>query len=126
MPGRHKQDLVQKMIAAQSELQNYLMLHKAKGYMSDKDSELLRETLFGLCSALREQFPLFRSILTPEEVVAFQDGTGALTTAALCLMGGKHDCPRFVAVDTAKLELNLNIVQRATECLTRTDLVQHA
>ena len=126
MPGRRKRDLVQKMLVAQSELQNYLILHKAKGYMSDNDSEILRGKLFGLCSALREQFPLFRAILTPEEVTAFQDGTGALTTAALCLMGGKHDCPRFVAVDTAKLELNLKIVQQATGYLTRNNMVQDA
>lgn len=126
MPGRHKQDLVQKMIAAQAELQRYLILHKAKGYMADSDSAQLREILFGLCSTLREQFPLFRSILTQEEVMAFQEGTGALTTAALCLMGGKHDCPRFVAVDTAKLEQNLKIVQRATGYLTRNHTVQDA
>ncbi|WP_058912108.1 biofilm formation regulator BssR [Entomohabitans teleogrylli] len=126
MPGLYQQRLVRKMIAARCVLQNYLALRKAKGYMSVEESAALRDRLFTLCGQLREAFPAFRERLTPEQILAFQDGTGALTTVALCLMGGRRDCPQFIAVDAGKLEQQLAIVQWATDCLSGQHEVQEA
>ncbi len=89
MPGKRKQDLDPKMAEACDALQGYVALKKVKGYMSVAESAALKEKLFALCAESREDFTKIRDDLVHEEILAFLDGTGALTTAILSQMTGK-------------------------------------
>jgi biofilm regulator BssR len=107
-------NLLNKLINANIDLDAYLQLRKAKGYMSVSENEHLRDNLFELCRELREGAPRLQHAVTPEEREALRLAGEAVASAAVCLMSGHHDCPSYIAVNVETLErclagLSLNI-----------------
>ncbi|WP_220265265.1 biofilm formation regulator BssR [Enterobacter sp. Colony194] len=114
--ARLKHDLYQKLIVARNALSAYLKLRKAKGYMSVAESNHLRDSLFDLCAFWREKHPRLKLALREDELAALHRGLDAISSAAVYLMTGSHDCPLYITVDADKLEraiatLNLSIRQ---------------
>ncbi|HHG8772620.1 TPA: biofilm formation regulator BssR [Raoultella planticola] len=106
--------LLNKLINAHIDLDAYLQLRKAKGYMSVSENEHLRDNLFELCSEMREHGLRLQHAIAPEEREALRLAGGAVASAAVCLMSGHHDCPSYIAVNVETLErclaeLSLNI-----------------
>ena len=98
--ARLKRNLLNKLVNARIDLDAYLQLRKAKGYMTVSESDELRDNLFELCTEMRTQAVLPE----PEEREALHNAAEAMVTAAVSLMSGRHDCPQFVTVDADKLE----------------------
>ena len=106
--------LLQKLINANIDIDAYLQLRKAKGYMSVSENDHLRDNLFELCGEMREYGLQLQHVLAPEEKDALRLAGGAIASAAVCLMSGHHDCPSYIAVNVETLErclagLSLNI-----------------
>ena len=99
-----RRDLLQKMIVAKIDLAAYLSLRRAKGYMTVVESEHLRDNLFGLCIEYRRNLPDVKILFLPQEIASFDRGIAAISSAAVCLMTGQHDCPHYIAIDADKLE----------------------
>ncbi|MCT4716439.1 biofilm formation regulator BssR [Enterobacteriaceae bacterium H18W14] len=99
-----KRDLLKKMIIAKIDVAAYLSLRRAKGYMSVVESEHLRDNLFDLCTEYRENLPDVKKVFLPQEIASFERGIAAISSAAVCLMTGRHDCPHYIAIDADKLE----------------------
>lgn len=99
-----RRDLLQKMIVAKIDVSAYLSLRRAKGYMSIVENEHLRDNLFELSNEYRAKMPEIKAQLPPQELASFERGMAAVSSAAVCLMTGRHDCPRYIAVDADKLE----------------------
>ncbi|MCT4702523.1 biofilm formation regulator BssR [Enterobacteriaceae bacterium H20N1] len=99
-----KRDLLKKMIIAKIDVAAYLSLRRAKGYMSVVESEHLRDNLFDLCTEYRENLPDVKKVFLPQEIASFDRGIAAISSAAVCLMTGRHDCPHYIAIDADKLE----------------------
>lgn len=59
--------LLQKLINANIDIDAYLQLRKAKGYMSVSENDHLRDNLFELCREMRAQAPRLQSAISPEE-----------------------------------------------------------
>jgi Biofilm formation protein (YliH/bssR). len=97
-------NLVNKLINARIDLDAYLMLRKAKGYMSVSDNEHLRTNLFELCGEMRSNAPMLIRSVTPKEKDALREAGEALASAAVCLMTGHRDCPTSIAVNVETLE----------------------
>lgn len=97
-----KRCLLKKMIVAKIDIAAYLSLRRAKGYMSVVESEHLRDNLFDLCTEFQQQD--LRTGFAPQELPLLERGIAAISSAAICLMTGRHDCPRYIAVDADKLE----------------------
>ena len=107
-------NLMNKLINANIDLDAYLQLRKAKGYMSVSENDHLRDNLFELCHEMRERAPRLQHAIAPEEKEALRLAGEAIASAAVCLMTGHHDCPSYIAVNVDKLErclavLTLNI-----------------
>lgn len=116
--ARLNHDLLQQMIVARNALSAYLKMRKAKGYMSVAESNHLRDSLFVLCATYREISPRLKLALHEDELAALHRGLDAVSSAAVCLMTGCHDCPLYITVDAEKLEhaidaLNLSLHQLA-------------
>lgn len=103
---RLKCNLLNKLINARIDLDAYLQLRKAKGYMTVSESDELRDNLFDLCTEMRHQ----AALTEPEAREALHNAAEAMVTAAVSLMSGRHDCPQFVAVDADKLEHCLTVL----------------
>lgn len=86
-------NLLNKLINANIDLDAYLQLRKAKGYMSVSENEHLRDNLFELCCEMREHAPRLQHAVTPEEREALRLAGEFVASAAVCLMSGHHDCP---------------------------------
>ncbi|RKQ40336.1 biofilm formation regulator BssR [Enterobacter sp. R1(2018)] len=99
-----RRDLLQKLIVAKIDLSAYLTLRRAKGYMTIVENEHLRDNLFDLCNEYREKLPEVQAGLMPQEITSFDRGIAAVSSAAVCLMTGRHDCPHYIAVDADRLE----------------------
>ena len=99
-----KRNMMNKIINARIDLDAYLQLRKAKGYMSISDNEHLRTNLFDLCGELRSKAPQLIQSATPKERDALRQAGEAIASAAVCLMTGHHDCPTSIAVNVASLE----------------------
>ncbi len=99
-----RRDLLQKMIVAKIDLAAYLSLRRAKGYMTVVESEHLRDNLFELCTEYRQNLPDVAIVFLPQEIASFDRGIAAISSAAVCLMTGQHDCPHYIAIDADKLE----------------------
>lgn len=59
--------LLQKLINANIDIDAYLQLRKAKGYMSVSENDHLRDNLFELCREMRAQAPRLQNAISPEE-----------------------------------------------------------
>jgi biofilm regulator BssR len=104
--ARLTRNLLNKLINARIDLDAYLRLRKAKGYMTVSESDELRDNLFDLCTEMRHQ----TALPEPEAREALHNAAEAMVTAAVSLMSGRHDCPQFVAVDADKLERCLTVL----------------
>ncbi|MGB7802429.1 biofilm formation regulator BssR [Buttiauxella sp.] len=99
-----KREVLKKMIIAKIDVAAYLSLRKAKGYMSVNETEHLRDNLFDLSAEYREKCLSLTSRLSSQEIASLNQGIGAVSAAAVCLMSGPHDCPQYIAIDADKLE----------------------
>lgn len=118
MSGRTlKNDLLQKLKVAKGEIAAYLALRKAKGYMSVSESELLRGRLLDVCHRSHDAAFMLQASLPDDEKDDFRHAVEACSSAALCLMSGRKDCPQFIAVDAAKLEASLMLLSRSLNAL---------
>jgi len=106
-------NLLNKLINANIDLDAYLQLRKAKGYMSVSENEHLRDNLFELCGEMREYGLQLQHVLAPEEKDALRLAGGAIASAAVCLMSGRQDCPMYISVNADKLERSLNVLDHA-------------
>ena len=123
---RLKRDLLNKLINARIDLAAYLQLRKAKGYMSVRESEHLRDNLFELCNFMREKAPALQANYGESEEVALRRAAEVLSIAGVCLMNGRHDCPNFIAVNAEKLENCLTTLSLCIMCLNKHEqLEQH-
>lgn len=113
--ARLTRNLLNKLVNARIDLDAYLQLRKAKGYMTVSESDELRDNLFELCTEMRGQ----AALPEPQEREALHNATQAMVKAAVSLMSGHHDCPQFVAVDADKLERCLTVL---TSSITQLDL----
>ena len=107
-------NLMNKLINANIDLDAYLQLRKAKGYMSVSENDHLRDNLFELCNEIRENAPRLQDVVTPEEKEVLHLVEDAVASAAVCLMSGHHDCPAYIAVNVENLNrclmgLSLNV-----------------
>lgn len=57
--------LLQKLINANIDIDAYLQLRKAKGYMSVSENDHLRDNLFELCREMRAQAPRLQNAISP-------------------------------------------------------------
>jgi biofilm regulator BssR len=121
-----KRDLLKKMIVAKIDIAAYLSLRRAKGYMSVVESERLRDNLFGLCNEYREKLPEVKAALLAQEIASLDRGIAAVSSAALCLMSGRHDCPHYIAIDADKLESCLERLSQSLNGLLVTQLAVEA
>lgn len=112
-----RHDLLKELIEAKIEVAAYLALRRAKGYMSISETERLREHLFRLCTECRERLPALNATLGPHEKVALEQAAAALSAAAVSLMTGRHDCPRYIAIDADKLDGCLNRLSHSLNAL---------
>ena len=96
--------LLQKLINANIDIDAYLQLRKAKGYMSVSENDHLRDNLFELCREMHAQAPRLQNAISPEERDVLRLAGESVAAAALCLMSGHHDCPLYIAVNVEKLE----------------------
>lgn len=118
MSGRTlKHDLQHKLQAVKGEIAAYLALRKAKGYMSVSESEQLRTRLLDICHRSRDAAFVLQASLADDEKDDFRHAVEACSSAALCLMSGRKDCPQYIAVDAAKLETSLMQLTRSLNTL---------
>lgn len=115
--ARLKRNLLNKLINARIDLDAYLQLRKAKGYMTVSESDELRDNLFDLCTEMRTQGAQLSALPEPKEREALHNAAEAMVTAAVSLMSGRHDCPQFVAVDADKLERCLAVLTTSIQQL---------
>ena len=119
-------NLVDKLINANIDLDAYLQLRKAKGYMSVSESDHLRDNLFELCHEMRERAPRLQNAIALEEKEALRLAGEAIASAAVCLMSGHHDCPSYIAVNVDKLENCLTVLTLNIHKLNDSAPITHA
>lgn len=99
-----KRKLVGRLINARIDLDAYLQLRKAKGYMSVGESDHLRTNLLELCSELRDNAVALKRCTTLNELEMMRQAGEAMASAAVCLMSGRYDCPSYIAVNVETLD----------------------
>lgn len=119
-------NLMNKLINANIDLDAYLQLRKAKGYMSVSENDHLRDNLFELCHEMRKHAPRLQCAVTPEEKEALRLAGEAIASAAMCLMSGHHDCPAYIAINVDKLESCLAVLTLNIHKLNASASVTHA
>lgn len=119
-------NLMNKLVNANIDLDAYLQLRKAKGYMSVSENDHLRDNLFELCHEMREHAPRLQHAVAPEEKEALRLAGEAVASAAVCLMSGHHDCPSYIAVNVDTLESCLAVLTLNIHKLNKSAPVTHA
>lgn len=120
-----KRNMMNKIINARIDLDAYLQLRKAKGYMSIGDNEHLRRNLFDLCGELRSSVPLLIRSAGPQERDAWRQAGEAIGYAAVCLMSGHHDCPTAITVNVDSLERCLTTLSESIHAMNAHVLYRH-
>jgi biofilm regulator BssR len=69
---RRYRNLMNKLINAHIDLDAYLQLRKAKGYMSVSENDHLRDNLFDLCHEMHQHAPYLQHHVAPEEKEALR------------------------------------------------------
>ena len=93
-------NLMNKLINANIDLDAYLQLRKAKGYMSVSENDHLRDNVFELCHEMRQHAPRLQHVVAPEEKDALRLAGEAVASAAVssgCGSGKKASRLRFRA-----------------------------
>ncbi|MDY0970278.1 biofilm formation regulator BssR [Siccibacter turicensis] len=107
-------------------LNAYLQLRQAKGYMSTRDNDALRRQLSDLYQDSRRIRPADKASLKACQGMALMDAIEAFSSAAVCLMTGRHDTPAWIAVDAIKLERAVNTIHPALGLLAELRDPHHA
>lgn len=123
---RLRTDLLNRLIDARMDLEKYVQMRKAKGYMSVSESNHLRDNFFELNRELHDKSLWLNLHLDHEEWEALHQAEGTLATAAVCLMSGKHDCPTFITVNADKLESCLMSLTLCIQSLQQHELLAQA
>ncbi|SFQ96235.1 MULTISPECIES: biofilm formation regulator BssR [unclassified Enterobacter] len=116
--------LTEKLMDARLNLAAYVQLLKAKGYMSVSESNQLRDNLFKLSTEIRSLADNYPSMKDPDDLEILTRAEGTLSSAAVCLMSGHHDCPTYISVNAEKLERCLNALTCCIEGLEHTPLAE--
>lgn len=126
MESKLKRKLVGQLTGARIDLEAYLRLRKAKGYMSVSENDHLRTNLLDLCSELRESAAQLKRSCLPHDLEMIRQAGEAVASAAVCLMSGRYDCPTYIAVNVETLERCLAALTRSIENLDAQLSIMHA
>lgn len=109
--------LLQNLSKTHRTLLSNLQICRACGHLSMTETEQLRDTLFALSARFREACQGENG-----DVSALQRHQIAqlLSSAALCLMNGPHDCPQWRSVDAEKLASCVDELGRVLHSLKHT------
>ena len=110
--------LLTKMIAARIDLVAYIQLRKAQGYMSVNDNDRLRDAFFALAQEIRDKGESVVDIVDADVREAVSRAEEALSSAAVCMMTGRHDCPTYIAVNVDKLERSQEVLHHCIRYLS--------
>lgn len=121
-----KRKLVGQLINARIDLDAYLQLRKAKGYMSVGENDCLRANLLDLCSELRDNMTLLKQCSSPVELEMIRQAGEAMASAVVCLMSGRYDCPSYIAVNVDTLDRCLMALTKSIRRLDATSPIAHA
>ncbi len=102
--------LLTKLTAARTDLAAYTQMRKAKGYMSVSENDRLRERLFALALEIRDKGERLNEMSDRDSRGNLYRAEEALSSAAVCLMSGRHDCPTYISVNVDKLERSLSVL----------------
>ncbi|MGY5957704.1 biofilm formation regulator BssR [Kosakonia sp. BK9b] len=109
--------LLTKLVACRTDLAGYSQLLKVKGYMSVSETERLRERFFALAQEIRDKGERLSEMPDRDTRGALYRAEEALSSAAVCLMSGRQDCPTYITVNADKLERSLNVLNYCIQYL---------
>ncbi|PDO81749.1 biofilm formation regulator BssR [Kosakonia pseudosacchari] len=118
--------LLTKLIAARSDLAAYIQMRKAKGYMSVSENDRLRERFFALALEIRDKGERLNDLPDRDSRSAIYRAEEALSSAAVCLMSGRQDCPTYISVNVDKLERSLNVLNYCIQYLNEHSPLEEA
>ena len=118
--------LLDKLLSARFELQTYIQMRKAKGYMSVSETDRLKDSFFGLAREIRDGGEQLNQLLDHDSRGALYRAEEALSSAAISLLSGRHDCPTYIAVNADKLERSLNVLNFSIDYLTERSPLEEA
>lgn len=121
-----KRQMMRRLINARIDLDAYLQLRKAKGYMSVGDNDYLRTNLLELCGELRGNAVPLKRCSSLNELEMMRQAGEALASAAVCLMTGRYDCPSYIAVNVETLERCLTALTTSIRQLDAESPMTHA
>ena len=121
-----KRQRLGQLINARKDLNAYLQLRKAKGYMSVGENDHLRTNLLDLCRELRAHTALLKRCCLPDELEMIRQAGEAMASAAVCLMSGRYDCPSYIAVNVVTLDRCLASLTKSIQKLDAESSVTHA
>ncbi|AUP77164.1 Biofilm formation protein (YliH/bssR) [Kosakonia oryzendophytica] len=110
--------LLTKLVTCRSDLAGYIQLLKAKGYMSVSETDRLRERFFALALEIRDKGERLSQMPDRDARGALYRAEEALSSAAVCLMSGRQDCPTYITVNADKLERSLNVLSYCVQYLS--------
>lgn len=118
--------LLTKLIAARSDLAAYIQMRKAKGYMSVSENDRLRERFFALALEIRDKGERLNDLPDRDSRSAIYRAEEAFSSAAVCLMSGRQDCPTYISVNVDKLERSLNVLNYCIQYLNEHSPLEEA
>ncbi|MGK9172640.1 biofilm formation regulator BssR [Yokenella regensburgei] len=118
--------LLDKLLNARVELETYTHMRKAKGYMSVSETNQLKDHFFDLAKEIRDRGEQLNQLLDHDSRGAVYRAEEALSSAAISLMTGRHDCPSYIAVNVDKLERSLNILHFSIDYLSEHSRLEEA
>lgn len=121
-----KRQMMRRLINARIDLDAYLQLRKAKGYMSVGDNDHLRTNLLEQCGELRGNAVPLKRCSSLNELEMMRQAGEALASAAVCLMTGRYDCPSYIAVNVETLERCLTALTTSIRKLDAESPMTHA
>lgn len=121
-----KRHMMRRLINARIDLDAYLQLRKAKGYMSVGDNDHLRTNLLELCGELRSNVVPLQRCSSRKELEMMRQAGEAIASAAVCLMTGRYDCPSYIAVNVETLERCLTALTTSIRKLDAESPMTHA
>lgn len=104
--------IICQLITLHRALREYLEFRNAKGYMQEDETAQLRDALFAFNAEYQKVRWSLASLLPRPQFVALQEAIEASSAAAVCLLGGRHDCPAYVSVDPRRLAACLTLMER--------------
>ncbi|WP_039056422.1 biofilm formation regulator BssR [Enterobacter sp. Bisph1] len=118
--------LLTKLIAARTDLAAYIQMRKAKGYMSVSENDRLRERFFALALEIRDKGERLNEMPDRDVRGAIYRAEEALSSAAVCLLSGRQDCPTYISVNVDKLERSLSILNYSIQFLNERTPLEEA